>query len=381
MVLNLHICYYEKIFGFSKFWPNIINCWSFISNLIININKSEPTYNNNSLTSVYIKVVKNNSNKIEIERNGKLQSSNRISIISEVQGLKKKNRNKSFKEGERFNKGETLIEINSDEFNSTVKQSRSELKNLIASVLPDIKIDYAENFNKWKNYFDNLSVEKPISKIPESASEKENLFLVGRGIESSYYKVKNLEERLSKYHIKAPFDGILVKGNISDGAFIVPNQILGEFIDPNNFEVGVDIPVNYVEKIKLNQSVSIISEGNKDNVIGKIKRINRKVDEMTQTVKIFIEFNNRNLFEGKFVEIKVPLGVIPESQLISRSLLINDRYVFVANKDDKISKAYVQPLFYNKKNVIVTGLDDGTRLITSNVSGIYEGMKIKVVQR
>ena len=354
---------------------------SFISNLIININKSEPNYNNNSLTSVYIKVVKNNSNKIEIERNGKLQSSNRISIISEVQGLKKKNRNKSFKEGERFNKGETLIEINSDEFNSTVKQSRSELKNLIASVLPDIKIDYAENFNKWKNYFDNLSVEKPISKIPESASEKENLFLVGRGIESSYYKVKNLEERLSKYHIKAPFDGILVKGNISDGAFIVPNQILGEFIDPNNFEVGVDIPVNYVEKIKLNQSVSIISEDNKDNVIGKIKRINRKVDEMTQTVKIFIEFNNRNLFEGKFVEIKVPLGVIPESQLISRSLLINDRYVFVANKDDKISKAYVQPLFYNKKNVIVTGLDDGTRLITSNVSGIYEGMKIKVVQR
>ena len=34
---------------------------SFVSNLIININKSEPNYNNNSLTSVYIKVVENNS--------------------------------------------------------------------------------------------------------------------------------------------------------------------------------------------------------------------------------------------------------------------------------------------------------------------------------
>ena len=353
----------------------------FISNIIIDLNKSEPTYNNNSLTSVYIEVVKNDSNKIEIERNGKLQSSNRISIISEVQGIKKKNRNKSFKEGERFNKDETLIKINSDEFNSTVKQSRSELKNLIASVLPDIKIDYAENFNNWKNYFDNLSVEEPISKIPESASEKENLFLVGRGIESTYYKVKNLEERLSKYDIKAPFSGILVKGNISEGAFIVPNQILGEFIDPNNFEVGVNIPVNFIEKIKLNQSVSIISAGNNEDIMGKIKRINRKVDEMTQTVKIFIEFNNRNLFEGKFVEVKIPLGVIPNSELIPRSLLINDKYVFVANKDNKISKANVQPLFYNKENVIVTGLEDGTRLITSNVSGIYEGMKIKVVQR
>ena len=52
-------------------------------------------------------------------------------------------------------------------------------------MLPDIKIDYAENFNEWKSYFDNLSVENPISKLPNSSSEKENLFLVGRGIESA----------------------------------------------------------------------------------------------------------------------------------------------------------------------------------------------------
>jgi len=353
----------------------------YVSNLIIDLNKTEPTYNNNSLTSVYVEAVKNVSNKIEIERNGKLKSSNRISIISEVQGTKKKNRDKSFKEGVSFKKDETLIEINSAEFNSTVKQSRSELKNLIASVLPDIKIDYAENFNEWKSYFDNLSVENPISKPPNSSSEKENLFLVGRGIESAYYKVKNLEERLSKYKIKAPFDGILVKGNISEGAYIVPNQMLGEFIDPNNFEVSVNIPVNLIEKIKLNQSVSIISNENKNTISGKIKRINRKVDEMTQTIKIFIEFNNKNLFEGKFVEVKIPMGIIPNSQIISRSLLVNDSYVFIANEDDKISKINVTPLFYNKENVIVIGLNDGTRLITSNVSDIYEGMKIKVVQR
>ena len=353
----------------------------FVSNLIIDLNKTEPTYNNNSLTSVYVEVVKNGSNKIEIERNGKLKSSNRISIISEVQGLKKKNRNKSFKEGVSFKKDETLIEINSAEFNSTVKQSRSELKNLIASVLPDIKIDYSENFNEWKSYFDNLSVENPISKLPNSSSEKENLFLVGRGIESAYYKVKNLEEWLSKHKIKAPFDGVLVQGNISEGEYIVPNQMLGEFIDPNNFEVGVNIPVNLIEKIKLNQSVSIISNGKKNTITGKIKRINQKVDEMTQTIKIFIEFNNKNLFEGKFIEVKIPMGIIPDSQIISRSLLINDNYVFIANENDKISKINVTPLFYNKENVIVSGLNDGTRLITSNVSDIYEGMKIKVVQR
>ena len=92
--------------------------------------------------------------------------------------------------------------------------------------------------------------------------------MVGRGIESTYYKVKNLEERLSKYIIKAPFDGILVNGNISDGAFIIPNQTLGEFIDPNNFELSVNIPVIHVEKIKLDQSISIISDGFQNEIDG-----------------------------------------------------------------------------------------------------------------
>ena len=353
----------------------------FISDFIIDLNKSEPTYNNNSLTSVYVDEVNNSSNKIEIERNGKLKSTNRVNIISEVQGTKKRSTKKSFKEGQVFNKGEIIIEINSDEFSSIVKQARSELKNLIASVLPDIKIDYSDNFGKWKNYFDNFSVEFPINKMPKSTSEKENLFLVGRGIESSYYKVKNLEERLSKYTIRAPFDGVLVNGNISDGAYIIPNQTLGEFIDPNNFELSVNIPVNHLDKIKLNQSISIISENSKKEITGRIKRVNRKVDESTQTVKIFLEFNNKNLFEGKFVEVKIPLGTIPNSYLIPRSLLINDEYVFAATPENEILKINVKPVFYNKENVVVNGLEDGTRLITSNVSNIYEGMKIKVVQR
>ena len=353
----------------------------FISNLLTDLNKSEPTYNNSMLTSVYIDEVKNTSNKLDIERSGKLRSSNRINVISEIQGTKNKSSKKSFKEGEIFNEGEILIEINSDEFNSIVMQSRSELKNLIASVLPDIKIDYSENFDNWKSYFDKFSVEYPISEMPKSSNEKENLFLVGRGIESTYYKVKNLEERLSKYTIRAPFDGVLVKGNISDGAYIISNQTLGEFIDPNNFELSVNIPVIHVGRLKLNQSISIISDGFQNEIKGKVKRINRKVDESTQTVKLFIEFKNSDLFEGKFVEVKIPLGVIVDSQLINRSLLINDNYVYVANENDKISKIIVNPVFYNKENVIVTGLQNGTRLITSNVSDIYEGMKIKVVQR
>ena len=180
-----------------------------------------------------------------------------------------------------------------------------------------IFILYAKYTFSKRTYFDNFSIENPISEMPKSSNEKEDLFLVGKGLESAYYKVKNLEERLSKYEIRAPFDGVLVDGNLSDGSYIIPNQILGECIDPSNFELTINVPVEYLDKFRLNQSVSIISNGSKNKISGKLKRINRRVDESTQTVKLFLEFYSNNLFEGKFVEVEVPMGTIPNSQLIS----------------------------------------------------------------
>ena len=56
-----------------RLWHIIINCWFFLSNLIIGLKEAEPKYDNNTITSVYVVEVKNNSNKIKIERSGKLK--------------------------------------------------------------------------------------------------------------------------------------------------------------------------------------------------------------------------------------------------------------------------------------------------------------------
>ena len=58
---------------------------------------------------------------------------------------------------------------------------------------------------------------------------KENYFISGRGIVSSFYNVKNLEQRLSKYNISAPFNGILVEALVTEGTLIRNGQKLGEF--------------------------------------------------------------------------------------------------------------------------------------------------------
>ena len=92
-------------------------------------------------------------------------SSNRINVISEVQGTKKKSLNKNFKKGEVFKEGEILIEINSDEFNSITSSFR-DLKRNELKLAESLKIKIYKV--KKGDTYSSLSDKSPISYDPES---------------------------------------------------------------------------------------------------------------------------------------------------------------------------------------------------------------------
>ena len=54
---------------------------------------------------------------------------------------------------------------------------------------------------------------------------------------ASYYRIQALENRLDKYKIKAPFDGVITKALIDEGAPIIIGQPIGEFINTNNSKI------------------------------------------------------------------------------------------------------------------------------------------------
>ena len=76
------------------------------------------------------------------------------------------------------------------------------------------------------------------------------LFVSGRGVISSYYSLQNLEKTLSFYKIKAPFSGVLVQANVTEGSLIRPGQLLGEFIAPVDYELMVALPKSYLSNIE-----------------------------------------------------------------------------------------------------------------------------------
>lgn len=352
----------------------VVGAFSLSKYLIDNKNKPKPVPPK-VVKTVFVDTVKNATIPIVISASGNLVAKRRVELFSEVQGVFQST-SKLFRPGQEYKKGEPLIRIDASEYYATVQSAKSNLYNDIAAIMPDLRLDFPEIYDKWQNYITNFDLEKATPKLPKMASDKENYFITGRGIISSYYNVKNLEQRLSKYYINAPFSGILTETLVTEGALVRSGQKLGEFIDTSVFEIEVAVSKTYASFLKVGETVALQSLGGTADYTGKVSRVNGSVDLTTQTITAFIEVKHPDLKEGIYLEAELDARDEPNAIEIDRNLLSDRNTIFVL-KDSILDTAPVTPVYFTDTKVVLKGLQDGTIFIAKPVPGAYSGMLVK----
>ena len=322
---------------------------------------------------VYYVEVKNNVYNVQIPSNGLLEAYQRIKVTARVQGLMQ-TISPLFKSGQAYKKGQTLVQIESSEFRSNVISQRASLYNLITSVLPDLELDFPEAYEIWKAFLLQFDVEQTVPALP-AMEENVRLFISGRGIISSYYALQNLEKSLTFYSIKAPFDGVLVAANVTEGSLIRPGQELGDFIAPDHYELKVALPKSYVEKIAVGASVELKSIDTQKTYPGKVARINAKVTTQTQSVEVFIRVSNPELKEGMYMESQIGALEFENVFSIDRGLLDGDQQLYLIEKN-QLQLKQVKVVHFTETDAIVSGLTDGQLLIAQPIIGAYQGMEV-----
>ena len=351
----------------------------YVSKLIISnkntIRKAPPKV----IKTVYVDTVLNSTIPIIIPANGNLIAKRRLEIYSEVQGIFKP-ASKLFKPGEKYNKNEIFITINNTEYYSSVQSAKSNLINSIVAIMADLRLDFPDIYPKWQAYIKSFDLDKTTPKLPKMSSEKENYFITGRGIVSNYYSVKNLEERLTKYTIKAPFKGILTESLVTEGTLIRNNQKLGEYIDPSTYEMEVSLGKNYASLLKIGENVQLNNLENTEKYTGKISRINGSVNTDTQTIAVFIEIKNSSLKEGIYLEAKINAKNEPNAIEINRSLLLDENKIFIV-RDNVLDIMEVTPTYFSETKVVLKNIPDKTIILSNPFPGAFVGMSVKPLQR
>lgn len=356
----------------------IIGASIFISNWIVNSKEDRRPVPEKVIKTVFVDTVKNGTVSIIIPANGNLVAKRRVELFAEVQGVFRPG-SRLFKAGQEYRKGQTLIRIDASEYYASVQSAKSNLFNLITSIMPDLQLDYPEHFPKWQQYVTNFNLEETTPKLPEITAEKEKYFISGRGILTSYYNVKNLEQRLSKYTISAPFDGVLTEALVTEGTLVRAGQKLGEFINTGTYELQVALSKTYGDFLKLGEQVTLSSLNGSQEYTGTVARINGRVDQATQTITVFIEVSDKNLKEGQYLEAHLEAKEELDAIEIDRSLLTENNQLYVV-RDSVLDVIKVNPVYFSEKKVVLKEVPEGTAIVSKPVSGAYAGMLVKVFE-
>ncbi len=328
--------------------------------------------------TVFVQTVENGIVPIVISANGNLMAKRRVELYSEVQGVFKPG-SVLFKPGQKYSAGQTIISIDAEEYNASVQSSKSNLYNLITSIMPDLRLDYPEVFPKWEAYLRNFDIQKTTPPLPTMDSEKERYFISGRGILTNYYNVKNQEQRLSKYRITAPFNGVVTDALVTEGTLVRSGQKLGEFIDTSVYELEVAVSKSYSDLLKLGEQVELVNLDNSKKYMGKVARINGNIDQLSQTIRAFIEVRNADLKEGMYLQANLNTKEEAEAIEIDRGLLLEGDKIFVV-RDSILDMIDVEPVFFSDKKVVLKEVPNGTTILSKPVIGAYAGMLVKVLK-
>lgn len=329
-----------------------------------------------TVPTVFTETVQNGDIPVTVIESGNLVAKNRIDLYAEVQGVMEPT-SKDFKPGVVYRKGEVMVRIRNNDFYAQLQAQKSTLQNLITSILPDLRMDFPDIYQKWDKYIREFDMNKPVVDLPIPGGDKEKFFLTGKNIYTTYYSTKNMEIVLEKYLMRAPYSGILTDAVVTPGSLVRPGQKLGEFIDPTVYELEVSLSKSDIGFMSVGKKV-IVRDKETTNKIwnGKITRINGKVDSGTQTVKVYIQISGESLYEGLYLEALISGHIEHNAYEINRNLLVDETYVYVV-ENNSLQLVSVEPVVYNEKTVIVKGLENGKELVSKPVAGAYTGMSVK----
>ena len=349
----------------------------FFGNQLVEKNQKPKPNFKKQIKTVFVENVQNSDIPIILSASGNLIAKNRIELFSEVQGVLKP-AVKAFKAGTSFYKNETLLSINSDEFYASLQSQKSNLYNLITAVLPDLRLDYPVEFKTWERYLQRFDMNKSVPILPSFSSDKEKYFISGRGILTAYYNVKNLEVRFAKHQIKAPFSGTLTEALVSPGTLVRVGQKLGEYIDPSIYEMEVSMNAEFASLLKVGNSVVLSNLEKTKKYTGKVVRVNGRVDQVSQTIRAYIDVKHKDLKEGMFLEAALVAKSESNALEIFRKLLIGNNAVYTVKNDTILSLTLIETIYFGGEKVVIRGLKNNDKILTQTLPGAFDGMIVKI---
>lgn len=329
---------------------------------------------------VKTEVVKYNEITSSVSREGRVTSGSEVTLVSEASGKIEKGLI-ALRKGASFKKGELIAEIYKDEVELALRARKSRFLTTITIMLPDIKVDYPEQFEAYLAFFNSIDMDIKLSALPPATDEKLKIFLASRNVLSEYYGIQQDEKRLSRHSLYAPFNGAFTQVNSEVGGYVNTGGQIAKMIRTDQLEIEVPVENEQSEWIKIGDKVIVSVRNSDESKPGRVVRKANFIDPKFQSRGIFVEVQNsakEELLVGEWMMVEFPGQKIEAAMEIPRSAVFNSNEVFVV-VDGRLKKREINIIKRNETTLIFKGLEEGEKIVVEPLINVKENSPVGIL--
>ncbi|MDR0415591.1 MAG: efflux RND transporter periplasmic adaptor subunit [Prevotellaceae bacterium] len=193
-----------------------------------------------------------------------------------------------------------------------------------------------------------------------------------------------IEAKIEKSSIFAPFDGIVGLRYTSEGAFVSPGTLVTKLVCVSPLKVDFSIPERYTGDVHTGMNVLFTVDGYLKPFKANVYAIEPRVDSKTRTITVRAMYPNTSetLMPGRYVTVELQLQLFNNAISIPTEALIPEMdgslvYVYRSGKAQPVS---VQTGIRTETEIQITsGLSVGDTLITSGILQLRTGLSVQLM--
>ncbi len=339
-----------------------------INKLEHKLNKDTATTNSEFMVPVVTKEMIYEPFKHYIEVQGNIEAVEDAYISPEMGGQIKKI---YVREGERVQKGQLLVALNTDVTESSIQEVKTGLE-LARKLYDKQKSLWEQNIGSELQYL-----------------EAKNTY------EQAEARLKTLQAQLEMSNIRAPFDGLIDNIYQKEGELGAPGFRILELVNLSKLKIVAEVSETYLPSISKGKIVGVTVPTYADMKLNvPIYRTGNVINpaNRTFTVEVRLDNTNNKLKPNMFALLKINDLTIDSAMIVPSNIIKKDiiktaggnfkEFLFIAAEKDNKSiakKVYVVTgQTYNNESVIKSGLAPGQKVIVEGYNTVSTGTEVKI---
>lgn len=269
-------------------------------------------------------------------------------------------------EGETCEKGDLLVEINTDLLQAEYGRAAAQAK-------------YDENEYGRTKFLYEQGGDVTESELDQAISR----------MELSRATVATAKARLVRARIVAPVGGILNSLPMDVGEYVFPGVAVAEIVDMDTVNVVVQVPESDVPFLATGEKVEVLAKvrGEEVDLSGVISYISELADEGTHSTRTEIMVDNRErvLRSGQLVRVRLTRRVLKDVIMVPLFAVIpleEGKAVYVVEKvgSGRAERRDVElGVIKGRRVQVLSGLNPGDLLIVAGHGFVAPGQRVNIV--